>query len=80
MRASVFATTARSPEPFQIAGNSAHEVMGLPQSIQGDVDVQFEILILGKAMLCNFINAIGLETIRRKIDIADTVIPHKKDR
>ena len=54
--------------------------MGLPQSIQGDVDVQFEILILGKAMLCNFINAIGLETIRRKIDIADTVIPHKKDR
>ena len=52
--------------------------MGLTQSVESDVDVQFEILILCKAVLGHFINAIGLEAVRREVDVTNAVVPYKE--
>ncbi len=62
----------------EVAGNSAHGVVGVPQSIQRDVDVQFEFRIAFQAMLGDFVDPPRLQPVCRKVDMADAVLRHEK--
>ena len=63
---------------LEVAGNSAHSVVIVLQSIQRDVDVQFEIRIAFQAMLGDFVDAPRLQSVCRKVDMADAVLRHEK--
>jgi len=52
--------------------------VGFAQPIQSNIDVKLEIGILRKAMLRDFVNSMRLETIRRQIDVANTIVPDEE--
>ena len=60
--------------PVEIAGHAAHEVVRLAQSIQSNVDVKLEAGILHQAMLGDLVNAMRLQSVRRQVDVVDTVV------
>ena len=52
--------------------------MGLAEPVKRYVDVQLEVLILRKAMLGDFKYAIRFEPVRRKVDVADSIITNEQ--
>jgi len=64
--------------PVKIAGHPAHRVVGIPQAIQRDIDVQLQLRIVFETALGDFINAPRLESIGREIDVANAVLRNEK--
>ena len=63
---------------LEVAGNAAHCVVIVLQSIQRDVDVQFEIRITFQAMLGDFVDPPRLQSVCRKVDMPDAVLRNEK--
>ena len=52
--------------------------MRLAQAIQRDVDVELESWVPGERALRDFIDPAGLQAVRRKVDVLNTVIADKQ--
>jgi len=62
----------------EISGHTAHAVVGVPDSIERDVDVQFQSWIVLEATLGDFVNPPRLESVCRKIDVPNPVLRNEK--
>ena len=52
--------------------------MRLAQAIQRDIDMKLKAWVPGKRMLGNFIDPAGLQAVRRKVDVLNTVVADKQ--
>ncbi len=62
----------------EVSRNSPHGIMGIPQSVERDVDVQFEFWIGFQTPFGNLEDPRRLQSIRRKIDVPHAVIFHEQ--
>ena len=58
----------------EVAGNSPHFIVGIPQAVEGDIDVQLKFRIRFQASFGNLKDPCRLQSICRKIDVPHAVV------
>ena len=66
--------SSRKDGLVEVSRNSPHLIVRIPQSVEGNIDVQFEFGIGFKASFSDLEDPCRLQSIRRKVDMADSVI------
>ena len=52
--------------------------MRFARAIQRDIHMKFQVRMSAERTVGNIHDAIGLQTVRRKVDVTDTIVPDKK--